>query len=248
MLKKIKFLDGHRWFIWTIVFIFVSMVGLAAYVYYAGMTDATDAGAPYVSTHRPAKIDYGMYSYVSLDKESEAINIISTNRWKQYQNKKSGFSFLYPNNFTVTEKANPTTGEINLSINPVDWHGQGYFSEAMSKNLIDLSVGVPDNSKESLESYAVPYSFDKINGVWLVEGRQGYNNVVNEIKGEGWYGLEATTTYEIESKDGTYGGTGYVYEAEIVNNENTKLAGFTMAEGSVSKDIFDTLVENFSFK
>ena len=38
-MKTIKKLEGQRWFIWTIVFLVVSLIGLACYVWVAAELD-----------------------------------------------------------------------------------------------------------------------------------------------------------------------------------------------------------------
>ena len=100
--------------------------------------------------------------------------VASQNSFLKY--KDNAVSFLYPADWIVDIQKN----KPELRLKPKNWTRQDHINEF----AIYLSV-----SKEPFEKAARSAGFVRKGNKWILEGRQGIEGDVEEIKGKSWIGL-----------------------------------------------------------
>ena len=55
-MKQIKILQGHRWFIWAVIFIVASLGGLAVYIYNSYQSDSAEVNTTLVKSNHTTRL------------------------------------------------------------------------------------------------------------------------------------------------------------------------------------------------
>jgi hypothetical protein len=115
-MKSLRGLEGMRWFIWTIVIMFVTLGSLAAYIVYTSQTESLDlvSGSilprrEYISPVSAVEQNNKLASTSIIVPESK-ITQLDTSKWKIYENTSQHIKFLYPANWKISTTPDPDFG------------------------------------------------------------------------------------------------------------------------------------------
>ena len=165
------------------------------------------------------------------------------NQWKTYKNQQWGIEFKYPETYEIVTETNRSLGHglFFVGLRPKGWTNSWQF-KSYDKSDTPLGIWVDDMNFNEAVTQA---GFDKLNGNWVLLGRQGIPGEAKEITVQKWKGLLGINLVGVFQKGGGY--TGLEDSGKAIINRDNDLSAFFDMTPLFSEEVFNNIVSTFKF-